>query len=103
MLVDRRYRRWVVDQIHDPVVRSFWTEEFESYDTRFLREAIAPIQNKIGQLLMSPPVRNVLGQVRRKIDPRFMMDHKRIFIANLSKGLLGEDKANLLGSLLATS
>jgi hypothetical protein len=31
------------------------------------------------------------------------MDNKRIFIANLSKGLLGEDKANLLGSLLVTS
>jgi hypothetical protein len=41
--------------------------------------------------------------VKRKVDPRFMMDNGRIFIANLSKGLLGEDKANLLGSLLVTS
>src|ERR1700690_3086973 len=68
-----------------------------------MQEAIAPIQNKVGQLLMSPPVRNVLGQVRRKVDPRFMMDNRRILIANLSKGHLGEDKANLLGSLLVTS
>jgi hypothetical protein len=68
-----------------------------------MQEAVAPIQNKVGQLLMSPPVRNVLGQVKRKIDPRFMMDNRRILIANLSKGLLGEDKANLLGSLLVTS
>jgi hypothetical protein len=41
--------------------------------------------------------------VKRKIDPRFMMDNRRIFIANLSKGMLGENKANLLGSLLVTS
>jgi hypothetical protein len=68
-----------------------------------MQEAIAPIQNKVGQLLMSAPLRNVLGQVRRKVDPRFMMDNRRILIANLSKGLLGEDKANLLGSLLVTS
>jgi hypothetical protein len=103
MLSDRRYRQWVVDQVKDPVVKSFWTREFENYRTDFMQEAVAPIQNKIGQLLMSPPVRNVLGQVRRKVDPKFMMDNRRIFIANLSKGLLGEDKANLLGSLLVTS
>ena len=100
MLVDRWYRRWVVKQVKDHVVRSFWINEFERYDSRFMQEAIAPIQNKVGQLLMSPPIRNVLGQVKRKVDPRFMMDKGRIFIANLSKGLLGEDKANLLGSLL---
>jgi len=103
MLVDRRYRYWVVKQVKDPIVKSFWTMEFENYSSQFMQEAIAPIQNKVGQLLMSPPVRNVLGQVKRKIDPRFMMDNRRILIANLSKGLLGEDKANLLGSLLVTS
>jgi hypothetical protein len=85
------------------MVRSFWLDEFDGVDHRTRREWIAPIQNKVGQLLMAAPVRNVLGQVKRKFDPRFTMDNRRIFIANLSKGLLGEDKANLLGSLLVTS
>src|SRR5436190_21952463 len=102
MLVDARYRGWVVKQIEDPLVRSFWEDEFARYDQRFLREAIAPIQNKIGQLLMNPLIRNILGQVKTKIDFRFMMDTGRIFIANLSKGKLGEEKANLIGSLLTT-
>jgi hypothetical protein len=102
MLVDPRYRRWVVQQSRDPLVRLFWFEEFAKYDARFMREAVAPIQNKIGQFLMNAPVRNILGQVRRKIDLRFMMDDGRILIANLSKGKLGEEKANLLGSLLTT-
>jgi hypothetical protein len=102
MLIDRRYRYWVVKQIKDPAVKSFWVKEFESYSNQFVQQAIAPIQNKVGQLLMSSPIRNVLGQVKRKIDPRFIMDNRRILIANLSKGLLGEDKANLLGSLLIT-
>jgi hypothetical protein len=103
MLADGRYRAWVVKQVKDPVVRSFWTDEFSNYDRRFLTEAIAPVQNKVGQLLMPPLTRHVLGQVRNKVDFRFMMDNRRIFIANLSKGRLGEDKANLLGALLVTT
>jgi hypothetical protein len=63
---------------------------------------IAPIQNKVGQLLMSPHLRNILGQIRSRIDARFMMDKGRIFIADVSKGKLGADKANLLGALLVT-
>ena len=73
-----------------------------SYDPRFMREAIAPIQNKLGQFLLNPVVRNILGQVRYKISFRSIMDNQRIFIANLSKGNIGHDKANLLGSLVTT-
>src|SRR5262245_15466696 len=102
MLTDAEYRAWVIRQVKDPFVRNFWSEEFAGYDARFVREAIAPIQNKIGQFLMNPPIRNILGPVKSKIDFRFMMDTGRVFIANLSKGKLGADKANLLGSLLAT-
>ena len=102
MLSDDRYRAWAVKQVKDPQVRSFWVNEFENFDERFLREAVAPIQNKVGQLLMSPHLRNILGQVRSKIDARFMMDNGRIFIADLSKGKLGADKSNLLGAMLVT-
>jgi len=102
MLSDSRYRAWVVKQVKDPMVRAFWLNEFDRYDKKFLQEAIAPIQNKVGQLLMSPHLRNILGQVRSRIDARFMMDNRRIFIANLSKGKLGADKSNLLGALFVT-
>lgn len=102
MLSDARYRAWVVKQVKDPLVRSFWVNEFDSYDRKFALEAIAPIQNKVGQLVMSPAIRNILGQVRSKIDLRFMMDNRKIFIANLSKGRLGEDKANILGAVMVT-
>lgn len=102
MLSDTKYRAWIVKQVKDPMVRSFWENEFEGYEKKFLQEAIAPIQNKVGQLLMSPHLRNILGQVRSRIDARFMMDNRRVFIANLSKGKLGADKANLLGALLVT-
>ncbi len=102
MLVDERYRQWVLRQVSDPLVRQFWVEEFGGYDSRLRAEAIAPIQNKIGALLLASPLRNILGQVRSGIDARFIMDNRRIFIANLSKGKLGADKANLLGAILVT-
>jgi hypothetical protein len=102
LLTEPRYREWVLRQVRDPFIRSFWAEEYASYDPRFMREAIAPIQNKIGQALLHPALRNIFGQVQRKISFRFIMDNQRIFIANVSKGRLGHDKANLIGSLLAT-
>ncbi|MBI1175801.1 type IV secretion system DNA-binding domain-containing protein [bacterium] len=102
LLSDERYRQWVVRQIKDPLVRTFWVREFGQYETRFMNEAVAPLQNKVGQLVMSPLLRNILGQVRSRFDARFIMDNRRIFIANLSKGRIGEDKSNLLGSLLVT-
>ena len=102
MLTDAVYRRRIVAKVRDPFVRAFWTDEYEQYEPRFQREAIAPIQNKLGQFLLNPVVRNILGQVRTKVSIPFMMNTGRIFIANLSKGKLGADKANLLGSLLTT-
>jgi hypothetical protein len=88
--------------VSDPFLREFWENEYESWEPRFRREAIAPIQNKVGQLLLSPVIRNIIGQVRSKVSIPFVMDEGRIFIANLSKGEIGHDKANLLGSLLIT-
>jgi energy-coupling factor transporter ATP-binding protein EcfA2 len=102
MLTDETYRAWVIRQIKDPFIKEFWEYEFAGYDERFRREAIAPIQNKLGQFLLNPVIRNILGQVKCKVSFPFVMDNHRLFIANLSKGKIGHDKANLLGSLLTT-
>lgn len=100
MLDDASYREWVVGQIDDPFLVAYWRDEFGKYDERFRREAIAPIQNKLGTLTGDPVLRNIIGQVRNRIDFRFLMDEGRVFIANLAKGSIGADKANLIGSLL---
>ena len=102
MLHDARYRAWVVRQVKDPGVRSFWEREFGEYDRSFRQEVVGPIQNKVGQIFLAPALRNVLGQVGTKVNFRFMMDRKRIFIANLSKGRIGEMPSSLIGSLLVT-
>lgn len=99
---DKHYRNQVVAYIKDPAVKAFWTEEFANYTDRFAAEALPAIQNKIGQFTGNPLIRNIIGQPHSSFDIRQIMDEKKILIMNLSKGLVGETNANLLGSMLTT-
>jgi len=102
MLSDKAYRKKVVENITDPAVRSFWVDEFANYTERFAAEALPAIQNKVGQFTGNPLIRNIIGQPKSSFDIRKIMDEKKILIMNLSKGLVGETNANLLGSMLTT-
>ncbi|MCR4281333.1 MAG: type IV secretion system DNA-binding domain-containing protein, partial [Candidatus Kaiserbacteria bacterium] len=100
MLTNKTFRQDVVTKISDPVVKSFWTEEFAAFTDTYTREATPAIQNKIGQFTANPLIRNIVGQAKSTFDLRKMMDEKKIFIVNLSKGRMGETNAALLGSML---
>lgn len=102
MLVDKNFRRQIVEHIRDPVVKSFWVDEFAQYNERFRSEAISPIQNKVGQFVSSSIIRNIVGQPKSTIDLREIMDQGKVFVMNLSKGKIGEDNAALLGAMMIT-
>jgi hypothetical protein len=102
MLVDKEFRKKVIRQIKDPVVKSFWVEEYSKYPDRFQAEAIAPIQNKVGQFLSISLIRNIVGQIKSKIDMREVMDNKKILLLNLAKGRVGEDASALFGAMIIT-
>jgi len=102
ILTDKSYRNKVISKIQDPVVKSFWVEEFSKYPQQFQVEAIAPIQNKVGQFLSTALIRNVVGQVKSSFDLRDIMDNQKILIMNLSKGRIGEDSSALLGAMMIT-
>lgn len=102
MLADKEFRNKVVANITDPSVRSFWVDEYAKYTDKFAAEAAPAIQNKVGQFVANPLVRNIIGQAKSSFDIRKMMDEKKILIINLSKGRIGESNANLLGSMLVT-
>jgi hypothetical protein len=102
MLTDKAYRNKVIDNITDPSVKNYWVKEYAGYTERFAAEAIPAIQNKIGQFTSNPLIRNIIGQPKSSFDIRTVMDEKKILIVNLSKGLVGENNANLLGSMLVT-
>jgi len=102
MLADSEYRKKVVEKVADPVIKSFWVNEFARYTQRYEVEATAAIQNKVGQFISAPLIRNIIGQVRSTIDMRKLMDEGKILICNISKGRIGEDNSRLLGALIIT-
>ncbi len=102
MLADKEYRKKVVARIQDPIVKAFWLDEFSKYTDKFATEAIAPIQNKVGQFLSVPLIRNIIGQVQSSFDMREVMDNQKILLMNLSKGRIGEDNSAMLGAMLIT-
>ena len=102
MLIDKEYRKKVVSKVSDPVIKAFWEDEFTKYSNQFATEAISPIQNKVGQFLSNPMVRNIVGQTKSSVDMREIMDSQKILIINLSKGRIGEDYSALLGAMLIT-
>ena len=102
MMSDSDFRKRVYPAIKDPVVKGFWINEFDKWDDKFRKEAVAAIQNKVGQFLSSSIIRHVVGQPKSSIDLRDIMDNQKILIVNLSKGRIGEDSMRLLGGMLIT-
>ncbi len=102
MYTDKAYRKKVVDNVKDPIVKDFWTKEFANYTDRFTQEATPAIQNKIGQFTSNPLIRNIIGQPQSSFDIRELMDNRKILLVNLSKGRVGDVNMRLLGSMITT-
>ena len=102
MLTDKEYRHRVLSHVKDPMILRFWREEYAMIEEnrKLLSDTVAPIQNKIGRYLSPRIIRNILGQTKSTFNIREMIDNKKIFIANLSKGKIGEENTSLLGGLL---
>jgi type IV secretory pathway TraG/TraD family ATPase VirD4 len=102
LLSDGRFRKIITERVKDDLLKAFWVNEFDKYSERFRQEAIAPIQNKIGQFLSNAVLRKVVSQPKSSFDFRKIMDEGKILLVNLSKGKIGEDSASLLGAMLIT-
>lgn len=102
MLTDKEFRKETLTYCRDTVVLQFWNVEFASWNDKFVAEAIAPVLNKVGAFTANPIIRNIIGQPKSTFNIRQIMDEGKILIVNLSKGLIGEDNAAILGSFLVT-
>ncbi|MBI2514601.1 type IV secretion system DNA-binding domain-containing protein [Candidatus Wolfebacteria bacterium] len=102
MLAEKDYRKKIVDNLQDPVIKAFWINEFDRYTQRLEIEAVAAIQNKVGQFVSNPLIRNIVGQTHSAIDMRKVMDEGKILIINIAKGRIGEDNSALLGAMMVT-
>jgi CxxC-x17-CxxC domain-containing protein len=102
MLVDKDYRQKIISNLKDPVIKAFWVHEYEAWQDKFRNEAIAPIQNKVGQFLSTSIIRNIVGQSNSTINIFDIMNEGKIFLVNVSKGRIGEDNSALLGGMIIT-
>ncbi len=86
--------------VTDKAVYDYWTKEFPaSQKSNDAGEVITWFSSKWGPFLANTIMRNTLGQVKSGFNIREIMDNKKIFLVNLSKGRLGDINANLLGMI----
>ena len=102
MLTDKDFRKETLDYCKDVTVLQFWKHEFGQWNEKQVNESIAPVLNKVGAFTANPIIRNIIGQPKSSFDVRRIMDEGKILVVNLSKGLIGEDNAGILGAVLVT-
>ncbi len=102
MLTDKDFRKETLEYCKDVTVLQFWKQEFGSWGDKQVTESVAPILNKVGAFTANPIIRNIIGQPKSSFDVRKIMDEGKILVVNLSKGLIGEDNAAILGAFLVT-
>lgn len=102
MLTDKEFRKETLNYCKDVTVLQFWKQEFGQWNDKQVNESIAPVLNKVGAFTANPIIRNIIGQPKSSFDIRKIMDEGKILVVNLSKGLIGEDNASILGAFLVT-
>lgn len=103
LYADKDFRHAVITRVQNPIVREFWLTEFKNYHPRQQAEATAPIQNKLGAILSDPMLYRILAKPSIDLHFRQLMDEGKILLVNLSKGHIGEDGAQVLGSILVST
>lgn len=102
LLTDKDFRKETLEYCKDVTVLQFWKHEFGQWNEKQVNESIAPVLNKVGAFTANPIIRNIIGQPKSSFDIRKIMDEGKILVVNLSKGLIGEDNAGILGAFLVT-
>ena len=102
LLTDKDFRKETLDYCKDVTVLQFWKHEFGQWNEKQVNESIAPVLNKVGAFTANPIIRNIIGQTKSSFDIRKIMDEGKILVVNLSKGLIGEDNAAILGAFIVT-
>lgn len=91
-----------MEKVTDPVVKNFWTKEWKQVTGSTKSDMLGYIVSKVGRFIENEMMRNIIGQSRSAFDLGKIMDERKIFLANLSKGETGEVNSSLLGLILVS-
>jgi hypothetical protein len=102
MFTDQEYADQWIAKLKDPMVRNYWEKEVAKTSDFHKSEKLGYLISKVGRFVENEMMRNIIGQSRSSFDFREVMDTKKILLVKLSKGLVGEINANLLGLIIVS-
>jgi len=102
MFTDPQYLQQRLQKVTDPVVRNFWLKEWSVTTGNTRSDMLGYVVSKVGRFIENEMMRNIIGQSHSGFDLAKAMDEKKIFLANLSKGMTGEVNSSLLGLILVS-
>ena len=102
LFTDPEFEKECVKNVTDPVVKAFWEKQMAKTSDFHKSEMLNYFTSKFGRFMTNDMMRNILGQNKSAFDFRTIMDEKKILICNLSKGMIGEINAFLLGMIIVS-
>jgi len=99
LFTNERFLAQKIKHVTDPIVRSFWLDEFANTAQREKSEMLSYFIPKFGAFMTNTTMRNIMGQPKSALNLRDIMDNKKILLINLSKGRIGERNMRLLGMI----
>ncbi|MFH1657093.1 MAG: DUF87 domain-containing protein [bacterium] len=102
MFTDAEFMESRLKNVSDPMVKDFWLKEWKQTTGHTKSEMLGYVVSKVGRFVENEMMRNIIGQPHSGFDLGKIMDGKKIFLANLSKGLTGEVNSSLLGLILVS-
>ncbi|MDD5103579.1 MAG: type IV secretion system DNA-binding domain-containing protein [Candidatus Peribacteraceae bacterium] len=102
LFTDEEWQKYKVTKVKNPIVRSFWEKQMAMTGQREKQEMIPYFAAKFGQFYTNTLMRNIVGQTKSAFDIADVMNNGKILLANLSKGLVGDINAQLLGMIFVS-
>jgi len=97
VFTDEAFLKYKVKKVKNPVVKSFWQNEYANTGDREKQEMIPYFSSKFGPFITNTIMRNTIGQTKSAFNFREVMDNKKILFVKLSKGKIGDLNTQLLG------
>lgn len=100
VLADKAFRDAKLAKCKNPIIHQFWTAAEKTTGDAGLANYVPYITNKFDVFVTNEIMRPIIAQEKSAFNFREIMDGKKIFLVNLSKGRLGEINANLIGLII---
>ncbi|MCK9578679.1 hypothetical protein M0R01_04310 [bacterium] len=101
VLSDEKFRHKLLAKCNNILVKEFWEMQAEKAGGEgSLKNMVPYITSKFDTFISNDYVRPIIGQAKSTFNFREIIDNKKIFLVNLSKGRLGEINSSLIGLIV---